>query len=79
MHNELINLITYTDAKVVIDLSNISVISSSFADEVFGKLVNKIGFMETIGRLEFVNIDSTVKQLIERAFQQRFVGVEDAS
>lgn len=77
MHNELLNLVTYSNAnKVVVDFSDISVISSSFADEVFGKLVKKIGFMETIQKLDFRNVNSTVKELVERAFQQRFVDQE---
>lgn len=54
-----------------IDFQDVPIVSSSFADEVFGRLfaeLGPIGFMKLI-RLK--NIDKTVQNLIDRAITQR--------
>jgi hypothetical protein len=45
--------------------------SSSFADEVFGKLFAELGAMEFMRRCEFCSVDTTVMRLIDRAISQR--------
>ena len=57
--------------RIVIDFSGIPLISSSFADEVLGKLFVEIGPVNFAQRFEFRNLDSTVKQLIDKAISQR--------
>ena len=60
-----------TAQKVVVDFSDVSVISSSFADEVFGRLYVELGpYYERW--LEFLHMDSTIAHLIERAVLQRW-------
>jgi anti-anti-sigma regulatory factor len=63
-------LIDKTNA-IVFDFSGVSLVSSSFADEVFGKLFVELGALEFMRRCEFRSIDSTVKRLIDRAISQR--------
>ena len=56
---------------VVIDFADIGVISSSFADEVFGRLYVELGpFYQRW--LQFQNADSTIEYLIDRAIVQRW-------
>lgn len=57
--------------KIQIDFSEISVISSSFADEVFGKLFLELGPMRFMGTMEFINSSDTILNLIDRAIKQR--------
>jgi hypothetical protein len=65
------NLMENGTAVVCFDFEGIRLISSSFADEVFGKLFVALGPL-AFGRLcQFRNIDSTVRGLIDRAIAQR--------
>ena len=54
-----------------IDFSGIYVVSSSFADEVFGKLFVELGPMRFINSVKIINADSTVLGLIDRAITLR--------
>jgi hypothetical protein len=57
--------------KVVVDFTGIPLISSSFADEVFGKLFVEIGPMAFMSKFEIRNAMETINQLIDRAIAQR--------
>jgi hypothetical protein len=57
--------------KVIVDFRDIKLVSSSFADEVFGKLFIELGPLEFSAKLELKNIDPIVKLLIDRAIVQR--------
>ena len=57
--------------KIIIDFKDVVVISSSFADEVFGKLFIEMGPITFMQKFEFINTASTVKSLIDRAITQR--------
>ncbi len=56
---------------IAIDFSGVGVISSSFADEVFGRLFVKMGPRAFMTRIEMRNVDPTVEGLIDRAIVQR--------
>jgi hypothetical protein len=72
IRNKLANLLRMGwDEKIIIDLADVPIMSSSFADEAFGKLFLEAGPMEFMRRFEFVNVMSTVQQLIDRAISQR--------
>src|SRR6476620_6288661 len=49
----------------------IHLISSSFADEVFGKLFLELGPLDFSNKIELKNLDGTVKLLIDKAIIQR--------
>ncbi|WP_316192423.1 MULTISPECIES: STAS-like domain-containing protein [unclassified Bradyrhizobium] len=53
------------------DFTGVPLVSSSFADEVFGKLFVELGAMEFMRRCAFQAVDATVKRLIDRAISQR--------
>ncbi|VBB14785.1 STAS-like domain-containing protein [Burkholderia stabilis] len=57
--------------RIVIDFSGVRIISSSFADEVFGRLFVELGPMEFMRRIVFENASSTVVGLIDRAMRLR--------
>jgi hypothetical protein len=63
--------------KIVLDFSGIGVISSSFADEVFGMLFAELGPMRFMTTFSFHNASPTVVGLIDRAIalraQQKFM------
>ena len=58
-------------ATVSIDFNGVGVISSSFADEVFGRLFVSLGPRGFMRRIEIVNAATTVEGLIDRAIFQR--------
>lgn len=57
--------------KIILDFSGVSVISSSFADEVFGMLFVELGPMRFMSTLSFHNASPTVVGLIDRAIALR--------
>ena len=64
---------------VNVDFGGVPVISSSFADEAFGKLFLQLGPIQFMQRIRLVNTIDTVESLINRAIEQRMkVGLSDA-
>lgn len=57
--------------QIVIDLANVGVVSSSFADEVAGKLAGELGELEYRRRVFFEGLTPTNRGLIERAIELR--------
>jgi hypothetical protein len=55
----------------IIDFDGVGVISSSFADEVFGRLFVEMGPRTFMTRIQMRNVDPTVEGLIDRAIMQR--------
>ncbi|MGH8555957.1 MAG: STAS-like domain-containing protein [Methylococcales bacterium] len=62
---------TIKSGKIKVDFSDVPLVSSSYADEVFGKLFVELGPLEFASKFEFVRIDQLVRQLIDRAIYQR--------
>jgi STAS-like domain of unknown function (DUF4325) len=72
VRNKLSNLVRMCPGqRIVIDFADIPLVSSSFADEVLGKLFVELGPMTFTQRFEFRNVASTVQQLIDKAIMQR--------
>ncbi|HWE45960.1 MAG TPA: STAS-like domain-containing protein [Caulobacteraceae bacterium] len=65
------NLMDRGKARIAFDFEDIHLISSSFADEVFGKLFAQLGPVKFNDLCRFRNVDSTVRGLIDRAIMQR--------
>lgn len=57
--------------KILLDFNGVPLVSSSFADEVVGKLFAELGPLAFMQIFEFRNIDPTVRQLVDRAIAQR--------
>lgn len=72
IYNKLANILNSEEKHIIkIDFSDLYVISSSFADEVFGRLFVDLGPIEFMRRILFTNIDENIKGLIDRAIMQR--------
>lgn len=65
------NILVDKKNAILFDFSGIPLISSSFADEVFGKLFAELGAMEFMRRCSFQSVDQTVRRLIDKAIAQR--------
>ncbi len=57
--------------RIHVDFSDVPLVSSSFADEVFGKLFVELGPISFMQRIEFRNIPLTARQLVDKAISQR--------
>lgn len=56
---------------VILDFDGVGVVSSSFADEVFGRLFVEMGPRAFMTQIKMRNVDPTVEGLIDRAIMQR--------
>jgi hypothetical protein len=56
---------------LTIDFAGVAIISSSFADEVFGRLFVALGPMAFMSRIHFRNVDGSVRAILDRAISQR--------
>lgn len=72
IQTKLYNLIKMCPGQPIeVDFEQVPLISSSFADEVFGKLFVKLGPLEFMQRIRFKNVEHTVRMLIDKAISQR--------
>lgn len=61
--------------RILIDFADVPIISSSFADEVFGKLFVQLGPLRFGQALQFRGVSATVGALVDKAILQRSSGV----
>jgi hypothetical protein len=71
LRNEVINLAGQSPALIVLDFEEVSVVSSSFADEFVGKLVATFGFIAFTQRFRLANMNPTVEAVVNRSVSQR--------
>ncbi|WKZ40365.1 MAG: STAS-like domain-containing protein [Anaerolineales bacterium] len=71
--NSIENLYLQTYQIVEIDFENISVISSSFADELIGKLVAKYGFFGFTQIFKLKNMNEIIQSIVNRSVAQRMM------
>ncbi|MGU3389157.1 STAS-like domain-containing protein [Sphingomonas sp. M1A8_2b] len=77
--NKAVNLMDNFTVPVTFDFEEVFVISSSYADEVFGKLLVELGEDRFNTLCRFTNMDRTIKLLIDRAIRQRLPEANQAS
>lgn len=58
--------------RVIVDMEKVPLMSSSFADEVFGKLFKELGPLGFASSLDICGLSATARSLIDRAIAQRF-------
>lgn len=68
---KILNIMDGYKNTVVFDFDGVNLISSSFADEVFGKIHKEIGPIKFCLLFKFKNISSTIVNLLDRAITQR--------
>jgi len=72
VRTKLANLVQmHRGRRVIVDMDQVPLVSSSFADEVFGKLFISLGPVGFIGAIELRGVTPTVQALIDRAIMQR--------
>lgn len=72
IRNLISNLIKQNPrSRVRVSMDDVSVVSSSFADEAFGKLVAEVGFVDFSSRIQFENINPLCKSIIDSAVEKR--------
>jgi hypothetical protein len=72
VRQKLKNLIRLCGGKrIAVDFGDVPIVSSSFADELFGKLFAELGPLAFMKAFEFRKVDSTIQGLIDRAIEQR--------
>ncbi|WP_374252128.1 STAS-like domain-containing protein [Xanthobacter sp.] len=69
--NKIENLMDGGRMPIEFDFTDIVLISSSFADEVFGRLFIQLGALRFGQLCRFKGVDSTIQALIDRAITQR--------
>ncbi|MCB0346432.1 MAG: STAS-like domain-containing protein, partial [Bdellovibrionales bacterium] len=65
------NLMRMTTGSITIDFDGVPIVSSSFADEVFGKLFIQLGLTRFMQCIHLTNTSETVQSLIDKAVAQR--------
>ncbi len=73
IRNELINFYKQSNETITLDFSNINIISSSFADELIGKLVTEFGFYGFNNIFKLKNMNSNVQSIVQRSVAQRMM------
>lgn len=78
---KLFNLLKMSGSGIVwVDFTGLPLLSSSFADEAFGKLFLAIGPVKFMQRIRLHNMTETVEGLVNKAIAQRMkVGISDVS
>jgi hypothetical protein len=72
VRKKLLNLVKMGGGmRVIVDFDDVPLVSSSFADEVFGRLFVELGPIGFNRSFEFRNVNDTVRSLIDRAVIQR--------
>ncbi|MBA4852004.1 STAS-like domain-containing protein [Emticicia sp. BO119] len=69
--NDILNIIKETKKVIVLDFDEIVLITSSFADEVIGKLLIELGFYGFNNIIRLRNMNSTVQNIVQRSVSQR--------
>jgi len=73
IRNEIINLYKQSGKTITLDFSEISIISSSFADELIGKLVTEFGFYGFNNIFKLKNMKPDVQSIVQRSVAQRMI------
>lgn len=71
IRNTVLNLKTDSKSKIILDFDGVPVVSSSFADELIGKLVIKYGFFGFQNEFQMKNMSKTVQSLVHIAVARR--------
>jgi len=71
IRNELINIYKKYHKKIIIDFSNISIISSSFADELLCKLIVDYGMFQFQRIFEIKNMNNTIQTIFDKSLIKR--------
>ena len=74
--NRLVNLINEGARKILIDFESVGVVSSSFADEFIGKVIEKYGPASFMTIFRLANMSASVKNIIDAVIIERLAGIK---
>ncbi|MBL1286385.1 MULTISPECIES: STAS-like domain-containing protein [Streptomyces] len=77
IRNRLTNLLSLGARRLVLDFSGVYVVSSSFADEVLGKLALEMGIVTFMSHFDLREMTPTVSAIVNRAISQRIAEGDD--
>jgi len=66
-----VNLQTTTTRPVILDFDGVSIVSSSFADELIRKLIVHYGFVEFTQTIHLRNMNEAIQSIVQRSVTQR--------
>jgi anti-sigma regulatory factor (Ser/Thr protein kinase) len=71
LRNHILNLAKESPNRIIIDFNDVSMVSSSFADELIGKLVIEFGFVTFTQRVQLINMNEIITPIVNRSVSQR--------
>lgn len=71
LRNEVINIYKQTQKSIFLDFEGVKIVSSSFADELIGKLVTEFGFITFNNIIKLINLNPTAEMIVQRSVAQR--------
>ena len=71
LKKHIINIAKCCSNRIVIDFSDIEIVTSSFADEFIGKLLLEIGVLQFMDRFRLINMNKYVFSMLEKAIITR--------
>jgi len=71
--NELINIHKQSGKSITLDFKDLNIVSSSFADELIGKLVAEFGFYTFNNVFKLKNMNTSVQSIVQRSVAQRMI------
>lgn len=79
LRNIVINASRQRGQRVILDFRDTSIVSSSYTDELIGKLIDEIGFVRFIDRFRLRNLSETNALIIDEALLSHFRASDIAS
>lgn len=71
--NEILNFIQQSKKNIIIDFEGVSIISSSFADELIAKLIIEIGLFQFNNIIRLKNMGTSQQEILQRSVIQRII------
>ena len=73
IRNELVNIQKQSGKNITLDFKDLNIVSSSFADELIGKLVAEFGFYAFNNVFKLKNMNTSVQSIVQRSVAQRMI------
>lgn len=67
----VMNIVLTEKKKVILDFEGVNLLSSSFSDELIGKIISKYGFVFFINYFDIKNLTTFNASILNRSVQQR--------
>ena len=75
LRNIVLNFLTSKYSVIELDFREVNMLSSSFADELIGKLISKLGFLGFTKHIKISNVNEFNSLIINRSVGQRMAQI----